>query len=648
MLVAFLLAVVIVFLMRDRLLQHLVQKVVTKVESKYPADLSIQEAKFIDFTTVALTDISFTPHERDTLLTTDSVFVELSLRSFLQMRPVFKQLNIAHAYFTPVRQDSIDNFSFLFRRGNELRVDTATSKGTNYGQLLNRLIETVFENVPDQVSFRNLNVAYEDEERDITIHMPFLTVEEGIISTRLTVQTDSLLNRLRVVGQVKPKDNSISGSLFAEDRRGIHLPFVEQKFGADVWFDTLRFSLSDKVYRNEVLTIKGNAQIDNFEFNHPKVADEDVTIDKSSMQYVISIGQNYYSLDSLSEVAVNKIIVYPQITYRNKPSKVFDVKVRTAKTPATDFFASLPVGMFETLEGIKAKGAISYALKMHVDMANIDSVVFESDMEGYDLEIVEFGNADLTKINRSFKHTVYEYGKPVRTFTVGPENPFFVRYHNISPYIKNTILTSEDAGFFRHRGFHEEAFRQSIIINLVKGAFVRGGSTISMQLVKNVFLSRQKTIARKVEEALIVWLIENLNLSTKQRMFEVYLNIIEWGPDVYGIKDASRFFFGKDPADLNLSESIFLASIVPNPKGFKYSFDQYGNLRGNVASYYRLISGIMARRGLISQAEYDSLYPPRVELYGRARDLIVTAEMPPPEEEEEVEIPFFDDLVDTY
>jgi hypothetical protein len=181
---------------------------------------------------VVLTDIAFTPHERDTLLTTDSVFVELSLRSFLQMRPVFKQLNIAHAYFTPVRQDSIDNFSFLYRRGNELRVDTATGgKGTNYGQLLNRLIETAFKNVPEQVSFRNLNVAYEDEERDITIHMPFLTVEEGMISTRLTVQTDSLLNRLRVIGQVKPRENSISGSLFAEDRRGIHLPFVEQKFG---------------------------------------------------------------------------------------------------------------------------------------------------------------------------------------------------------------------------------------------------------------------------------------------------------------------------------------------------------------------------------------------------------------------------------
>jgi hypothetical protein len=641
-----LLAIIVGVAMRDRLLQHVVQTVVTKVESKYPADLKIQEARFLNYNTVALTDIAFVPHDRDTLLTTDSLFVVVSVRSLLQMRPVFQELNIAHAYFTPVKRDSIDNYSFLYRSDKEIVVDT--TKGTNYGRLLNQLIETAFENVPEQVSFRNLNVRYDDQERKFDMHMPYLTVEEGVINTRLTLQTDSLQNQLQVVGAIDPENFQISGSLFAEGKRGIQVPYVKKKFGGEVWFDTLQFSLTDKEYRNEVLTVWGSAQVKNMDVNHPKVSHEDVTIDQGAIDYVISIGENYYSLDSLTKVSLNKIIAYPQVTYVSKPSKVVDVKVRTEQTPATEFFASLPLGMFENLEGIKAKGAISYSLDMHIDMADLDNVQFNSDLEGHDLEIEEFGKADLAKINRPFQHTVYEYGKPVRTFTVGPQNPFFVRYNQISPYIKNTLLTSEDAGFFRHSGFHEEAFRQSIIVNLKKGDFVRGGSTISMQLVKNVFLTRQKTIARKVEEALIVWLIENLDLSTKQRMYEVYLNIIEWGPDVYGIKDASRFYFGKDPADLNLSESIFLASIVPKPKAFKYSFDQYGNLRGYVANYYRLISGIMVRRGLISQEEYESLYP-RVELYGRARDLIVTAEPPPQElDEPDPEGPLFDDLVDTY
>jgi hypothetical protein len=643
----FLVAILVGISMRDRMLQHVVQTVVTRVETRYPVDLVIKEAKFVNYNTVALTDIALIPHDRETLLSTDSVFVVMSFRSLLQLRPVFKELNIAHAHLTPVKRDSTDNFSFLYRSDKEIVVDT--TQGTNYGRLLNQLIETAFRNVPEQVNFRDLNVNYSDLERQVNMHMPYLTVDEGEIRTYLTMRTDTLENNFRLTGEIDPAAYQISGSLYTDDPKGIHLPFVKERFNATLSFDTLHFSLTDKVFRNDVLTVSGSARVNTLAFHHPRVTDEEIKVDQGAIRYVVSLGENYYSLDTLSQVALNKIVAYPRITYRTKPSKIYDIRVNTDTIPANDFFASLPAAMFENLVGIKANGELSYALNMHVDMAELDSVIFDSDLEGHNLEIVEFGQTDLTKINRSFSHTVYEYGEPVRTFTVGPQNPFFVHYNQISPYIKNTLLTSEDAGFFRHKGFHEEAFRQSIIINLKKRAFVRGGSTISMQLVKNVFLTRQKTIARKVEEALIVWLLENLDLTTKQRMYEVYLNIIEWGPDVYGIKDASRFYFGKDPSDLNLAESIYLASIVPKPKAFRYSFDQYGNLRGSVANYYRLISGIMVRRGLISQEEYDNLQP-RVELYGRARDLIVTATPPPPEEEEDLEFqaPIFDDLVDTY
>ena len=133
---------------------------------------------------------------------------------------------------------------------------------------------------------------------------------------------------------------------------------------------------------------------------------------------------------------------------------------------------------------------------------------------------------------------------------------------------------------------------------------------ISMQLVKNVFLTRQKTVARKVEEALIVWLLENTRLASKQRMFEVYLNIIEWGPSkyrwpsgkrgVYGVKDAALFYYGKRPDELNLPESLYLASIIPKPKYARYSFDAYGDLRRSTRYFFRLIADIMATRGLIT------------------------------------------------
>ena len=120
---------------------------------------------------------------------------------------------------------------------------------------------------------------------------------------------------------------------------------------------------------------------------------------------------------------------------------------------------------------------------------------------------------------------------------------------------------------------------------------------------------------------LLVWLIENQGLSTKDRMFEVYLNIIEWGPLIYGANEAARFYFNKDAAKLNLAESIFLASIIPRPKWFKYSFDETGHLRESQEGFFRLLSEKMLNRGLISQHDFDNLIPD-VELKGPAKLLL--------------------------
>jgi membrane peptidoglycan carboxypeptidase len=188
-------------------------------------------------------------------------------------------------------------------------------------------------------------------------------------------------------------------------------------------------------------------------------------------------------------------------------------------------------------------------------------------------------------------------------------------------------MTSEDGQFYYHNGFVPDAIRHSIITNIKEKRFARGGSTISMQLVKNVFLNRNKNITRKLEEMLITWLIESRNMISKDRMLEVYLNIIETGPGVYGVNEAAHFYFKKDVSRLTLAESVYLASIVPRPKLFKYSFDKEGNLREYLASYYTLVSSKMLNRGWISQEQYDDLRP-EITLNGPARNYIVTDSVP--------------------
>jgi membrane peptidoglycan carboxypeptidase len=165
----------------------------------------------------------------------------------------------------------------------------------------------------------------------------------------------------------------------------------------------------------------------------------------------------------------------------------------------------------------------------------------------------------------------------------------------------------------------------AIADNVKKGKFARGGSTISMQLVKNVFLSRKKTIARKIEEAIIVWMIEHKRLTSKERMYEVYLNIIEWGPGIYGIAEASQFYFSKKPADLTIEESIFLASIIPRPKGFKWSFDENGNLKSYLESYFRRMAELMTRREVITE-EQKAAVVANVKLTGPAKNFVITSD----------------------
>lgn len=219
-------------------------------------------------------------------------------------------------------------------------------------------------------------------------------------------------------------------------------------------------------------------------------------------------------------------------------------------------------------------------------------------------------------------YTAYEKGKPMRSFMVGSSNPSYTPINSVSEFLKSALLTSEDGNFYTHNGFNEEAFKRSISANFKEGRFARGGSTISMQLVKNVFLTRNKTVARKVEEALLVWLIENNRIASKERMYEVYLNIIEWGPSIYGIGEASKYYFAKSPSELSLAESIFLAMIVPRPKAFKYNFDTDGKLRESVASYYSLVSAHMLKKGSINEEQKANLVP-SIELKGAAKSLVL-------------------------
>ncbi len=140
----------------------------------------------------------------------------------------------------------------------------------------------------------------------------------------------------------------------------------------------------------------------------------------------------------------------------------------------------------------------------------------------------------------------------------------WVPYRRISTSLKRAVVVAEDSRFVDHEGFDWEAIEKAREKNVRKGRVVAGGSTISQQLAKNLFLSARRTPWRKGEEALITVMIEHV--MDKRRILEIYLNVIEWGDDVFGAEAAARHYFGVSAAALGPQESARLAAMVPNPR----------------------------------------------------------------------------------
>jgi monofunctional biosynthetic peptidoglycan transglycosylase len=140
----------------------------------------------------------------------------------------------------------------------------------------------------------------------------------------------------------------------------------------------------------------------------------------------------------------------------------------------------------------------------------------------------------------------------------------WVPYTRISANLKRAVIAAEDAKFIDHEGFDWEGIQHAYEKNLKKHKIVSGGSTISQQLAKNLFLSTKRTPWRKAEEALITVMLENM--MSKRRIFEIYLNVIEWGNGVFGAEAAAHHYFGTSAALLGQEQAARLAAMVPNPR----------------------------------------------------------------------------------
>lgn len=581
----------VVYSKREVLLKDAVSKAKAKARRDYNLDVKIENPRFTGLATVAFDGITVVPQDRDTLLVVHNFEVGIKLMPLIIGKVKLAEVHLDDANLTLTDLKGVKNFDFLFHKKKD---STATNKKGDLATLANNLVNQVLYKIPDDLDMKRFNISFTNDSNHVTI-LTSAQIKDGELKSNIKVNNSDTL--WHFAGRMHPSDKDIAISLFA-DKGKITVPYVQSRYHATVSFDTLTTKLNKVEHGGDETQIFSTVAVRNLLINQSSLAANDIVVPNGSVDANFFVGQNYVSIDSSSTIHLKKLTAHPYIKYTLNPVKIYELKINTGWVAAQDLFDSFPQGTFESLQGIQVTGKLNYKLNFKLDTSNPKDVEFDSRLDKDGFNITKYGKVDLGMLNRSFTHVAYVKDKAMPPRIIGPENPNYTPLNQISQELRNAVMTAEDPTFYSNNGFVEEAFRKSIATDYIRHKFSRGGSTISMQLVKNAFLVQEKTVFRKIEEMMIVWMLVNNKIMTKQRMLEVYFNMIEWGNDVYGIGEAARYYFGKTPGELNLGESIYLASIVPRPRKGLYAFMPDGSLNPRLTYYFNALGNLMVGHGL--------------------------------------------------
>ncbi|MFN3968936.1 transglycosylase domain-containing protein [Flavobacterium sp.] len=594
-----LLGIVLLFAFRNTILEKVIHRIDAKMERDYQCDFTIAKAEFQGLTSLEFQQITLVPKNADTLVRIDELKTKVSFWKLFMGDIQLGKLEINKGYIQLVKTKTGSNFD-AFLRSKKEKTDNSE---VNYAKLLNRISSNLMDLVPTDMHVKGFAFKINDKGNKVVFDFTQLALADKKLNTLIDVTANGFSQQWAINGFADPRDRKADLEFFNPKSDTIRLPYLDQKFNLKAGFKSIHFNLDNLSMDSGNLHIDGYSSIQNLMVNHPKIASKDVVVKNARFDYRWIVGPRFMALDSTSTVQLNNIKCHPYVSYTNENDKIYALKLTIPKMKANDFITSLPTGLFHHFEGMEAQGNFSYALNFEYNDHKPNDIIFDSKLKPEGLKITKYGEADLNKINSEFTYRAIDNGVEQRPIIVGNSNYNYTPLSAISPYLRKCVLTSEDPSFFEHRGFINSAFKQSIVKNIKTKKFTRGASTISMQLVKNVFLTREKTLSRKLEEILLVYILENNRISSKERMLEVYFNIIEWGPNVYGIGEASRFYFNKIPQDLNVNQCLFLAGIIPKPKGFMSRLENSEKFKPFAQQHNDFLMRLMFQRNLITVSD---------------------------------------------
>jgi hypothetical protein len=367
------------------------------------------------------------------------------------------------------------------------------------------------------------------------------------------------------------------------------IPFYNDELG------TVSAELKLAASSREQISIEGRLRLRELALNSERIAAEPV---ENINMDIVGKGDWYPGERLLQiergEVRIGKVRVLIDGELERSPDHYrVDLTAKLPPTRCNDVIGAIPEDILGSLARFEWSGNWSALAHASVDSRDLDATELSIRVRNLCQFEKTPGWVRVERFREPFRHRAIEPDDTVFEMRTGPGTPNWVAFSEISPFMPAAAISHEDGAFYEHGGFAPWAIRDALVRNLQEGRYVVGASTISMQLAKNLYLRREKTIARKAQEVILTWWLENaLN---KDEILELYLNVIEYGPAVYGLRHAAAYYFGRNPIDLSPAESAFLACMLPSPKRYHVSYER-GALSRSMRSKMQRLLEHMAKR----------------------------------------------------
>ncbi|MEO8085449.1 MAG: hypothetical protein ABI763_01440, partial [Bacteroidota bacterium] len=363
-----LLFILLYLLFRNYILHTVINKISEKLDKDYHLELTIGESGFSGLATVEMKQISIAPYGGDTLFHMDTLSAAPSISSLLFLNIRLQSLEMKRGFIHLTCSDSSCNYSSLLSKKSD--TVSADDHRRNYAALFYRFFAKVFDFAPQNAVMCDLNLSFKTDTFQTNLRIPefYSSVEKMEGELEDVIQHE----RWKMTGtfnQEKRKYDMVIYPMTGHSR----LPLLKELFNTTADFDTAHVALIESDYSNSIFRMSGNLSASGLSLYQKKISDDTVKIENGSFNYNVTITANSIALDSSSSMMLNKINIHPFFKVTAGEGKTFELLLRTDSTQATDFFSSLPAGVFDETKDIQADGQLQYALRFKLDSTQPDS-----------------------------------------------------------------------------------------------------------------------------------------------------------------------------------------------------------------------------------------------------------------------------------